>query len=163
MARKTRQLRELEVVEVLIRQGAIIPCFRCRIAFTVNDVKGKNIENEHLHEHGLGGQDGPDNRAFSHKDPCHNTVTHGNGATFAGSSRHKVKKATDPERINKFVVRKEPPKPRLRPLDADRVSIPSGRCTGCGSAEKEFCTCPSKPRRSGFGRRPAARSKMELT
>lgn len=150
MSRKTRQLRELEVVEVLLDQGAVIPCYRCNIDFTMADLKAGNIENEHLHEHGLGGVDDPHNRAFSHKDPCHNLVTHGNGATFAGSSRHKIKK-TEPERTEKFVVKKTGPKPR--PLDADRVSLPSGRCRVCGN---EPCACAPRAKRSGFGQRRAA-------
>lgn len=156
MARKTRQLRELEVVEALILNNkAIIPCFRCRLAFAIEDVKSKNIENEHLHEHGLGGADSPDNRGFSHKDPCHKAITHGNGATFAGSSRHKVKKATDPKRIEKFKIDKQPPQPRQKQLDADRVSLPSGRCKGCGGPPGE-CICPPKPARQAFGQRRAA-------
>lgn len=142
----TRQLRELEVLEVCISQGGVIPCFRCRIAFTLEDVKSKNIENEHLHEKGLGGPDEPGNRRFSHKaKPCHATVTHGNGATFAGTSRHKIAKATQPGRIEKFKVRKQA-------LDADLVGELPPKCRGCGEM-REDCTCaPAAPRQSAFAR-----------
>lgn len=139
-----RQLRELEVVEVLIAQGAAIPCHRCGVPFTLEDIHAGNIENEHMHEKELGGSDDPFNRRFSHKaKPCHALVTHGNGATFAGSSRHKIAKANDPERIEKFKVRK-------RALDADIVSTPSGRCRRCG---QDPCTCVARERRSSFGGR----------
>lgn len=144
----TRQLRELEVLEVLLAQGAIIPCYRCRIAFTIADVKAKNIQNEHLHEKGLGGPDEPGNRAFSHTDPCHNLVTHGNGATWAGSSRHKNAKTT-PKRADKFVVNKIP-------LDTPTGSPAAlERCRRCGNYQDE-CACAPPARSSAFAtaRRP---------
>lgn len=138
----TRQLREQEVLEVLLSQGAVIPCYRCRVAFTQEDLKSSNIENEHLHEKGLGGPDGPENRRFSHKTPCHAEVTHGNGATFAGSSRHKIAKTTPP-RVEKFVVHKSP-------LDA--VPAQNGRCRRCGQ-DFDDCPCPPLPRASFHARR----------
>ncbi len=139
MARKTRQLRELEVVEELLLQGATIPCHRCGLPITLEDVRTGNVQNEHLHEHGLGGDDGPANRRFSHAArPCHAEVTHGSKATFAGSSRHRIKKATDPKRIDKFVVKKR--EPRQRQLTPDLVSRPSRRCARCGQPPGE-CTC----------------------
>lgn len=145
---KRRQLREQEVVEVLINQGAVIPCHRCGVPFTMEDVRTGNIENEHLHERELGGSDDPFNRRFSHKaKPCHSLITHGNGATFAGSSRHKIAKANDPERKDKFKVRKR----ALRELTPDRVSTPSGRCSRCG--EHRPCPCPPPAKRSSFQRR----------
>lgn len=141
-----RQLRELEVLEVLIAQGAVIPCKRCRVAFTLEDLKTGNIENEHLHEKELGGSDDPFNRAFSHKaKPCHALITHGNGATFAGSSRHKIAKATDPERIEKFKVNKTP-------LTADPVGEPPPKCRGCGDMTEDCICPPPPPRRSAFDR-----------
>lgn len=109
MTTRRRPLREMEVLEELIvYQHAIIPCFRCRIAFTADDVRARNIENEHLVEHELGGEDEPPNRRFSHKDPCHRTVTNGNGATTAGSSKNRIAKATHQNRIVKFIVNKKP-------------------------------------------------------
>lgn len=132
---KRRQGREKEVIGVLIDQGAIIPCFRCRVAFTKGDVSTGNVEKEHLHELKLGGPDEPSNWRFSHKaKPCHATVTHGNGATVAGSSRHRIAKATEPKRIEKFQVNKIP-------LDADLDNQPSDRCRRCGEYP-DACSCP---------------------
>jgi hypothetical protein len=141
----SKQLRELEVLEVCIGQGAVIPCFRCRLAFGIEDVRTKNIECEHLHEKTLGGPDEPGNRRFSHKaKPCHAQIPHGNGATFAGSSRHKVAKATDPKRIAKFAVNKTP-------LDSDEGPTPT-KCRGCGEMAED-CVCPPVPaRQSAFAR-----------
>lgn len=145
----TRQLRELEVIEVLISQGAVIPCYRCRLAFTMDDVKAKNIQNEHLHEKKLGGPDEPGNRRFSHAArPCHATVTHGPPHTFAGSSRHKIAKANDPERKAKFVVER---KPLALPVTVDATT----RCRRCGEYP-DACTCPPPARGSSF-RQPATR------
>jgi hypothetical protein len=141
-----RQFREIEVVETLLLQGAIIPCFRCRIAFTIEDVKARNIEKEHLHEVVLDGPDEPGNCRFSHAAaPCHHTVTNGKPATTAGSSKNRIAKATQPSRIEKFQVRKTP-------LDADAVSEPTGRCRRCGE-DTDSCTCTAAPRRSAFGGR----------
>lgn len=137
----SRQLRELEVLEVLLNQGAIIPCYRCRIIFKLEDVKTGNIENEHLHEKGLGGPDEPGNRAFSHADPCHRAVTHGNGATWAGSSRHKSAKTT-PKRADKFQVNKIP-------LDTPLAAVEQIKCRRCGNYTDE-CSCPPTQRPSAF-------------
>lgn len=145
----TRQLRELEVLEVLIGQGAVIPCKRCRVAFTMEDVKTGNIECEHLHEKALGGPDEPGNRAFSHKArPCHASVTHGPPATSAGSSRNRVAKANDPRRTEKFVVQKTAPQP---PAPTPELLAPPARCRGCGGYPGE-CTCQPRPVRKAFAR-----------
>lgn len=145
----SRQLRELEVIEVLIGQGAVIPCFRCRLAFTLEDVKAGNVENEHLHEKKLGGPDEPGNRRFSHAaKPCHATVTHGNGATFAGSSRHRIKKATDPDRIEKFMVQKTAPQPQAPTV---QQQSPPARCRSCGGYPGE-CICKPREKRPAFQR-----------
>ncbi|HEY2010564.1 MAG TPA: hypothetical protein VGH23_16360 [Rhizomicrobium sp.] len=104
--RLTRPFREIQVIETLIRQDVVIPCYRCKIPFTLDDVKSKNIQKEHIHEVILGGPDVPDNCRFSHAAaPCHHTVTNGNGATSAGSSKHKAAKIR-PKRTQKFVVEK---------------------------------------------------------
>lgn len=154
--RRDRKFKEWEVLLTAVRQGGIIPCRCCEQPITEQDILSGNVEKEHIHERGLDGPDDPYNCAYSHAaPPCHATVTHGNGATWAGSSRHKIAKATEPERIEKFRVRKDPPKPREKKLDADRVSLPSGRCRGCGGPPGE-CSCAPKPQRSGFGQRRAA-------
>jgi hypothetical protein len=145
MPTSRRQGREQEVLGVLIAQGAVIPCFRCRVAFTTEDHAKGNIEKEHLHELELEGPDEPRNWRFSHKaKPCHATVTHGNGATVAGSSRHRIAKATDPKRIEKFQVQK-------RPLDRPPAIDPGIKCRRCGEWGED-CQCPVPMERSSFGR-----------
>lgn len=143
---RRRQFRETEVIATVLMQGATIPCKRCGEPITIEDVKSGNVEKEHLHELELGGADEPTNCAFSHKArPCHAQVTHGSPATFAGSSRHRIAKATDPARIEKFKVDK-------RPLDDTSEAIP-GRCRGCGEYPSE-CTCAPRVKRQAFsGRR----------
>lgn len=91
-----------QVIGVLLGQGATIPCFRCKEPILFAD----DAEREHLHEKALGGSDGPENARFSHSG-CHAQITHGTGATFAGSSRHKVAKTTA-TRTDKFIVTKKP-------------------------------------------------------
>jgi hypothetical protein len=136
----------MEVLLVVLRQGGTIPCRCCGQPITERDILTGNVEKEHIHEVALGGPDIPDNCAFSHKaKPCHATVTHGNGATFAGSSRHKIKKATDPERIEKFKVNKTP-------LTADAVGEPPQKCRRCGEMTEDCICPPPPPRRSAFDR-----------
>lgn len=159
MSQRRRQLREMEVLEVLIVfQKAIIPCFRCRVAFTEDDVRTGNIENEHLHEHALGGSDEPPNRRFSHKRGCHDTVTNGTPATSAGSSKNRIAKATHRNRTEKFVVNKPPLQPSLWRCtlcgangEEDgahhdcpaKKNAPPARCRRCGEYE-DACTCKPK-------------------
>lgn len=85
---------ERKVIETLLRQGAVIPCFRCRIALTLEDVA--TVEREHLVEVGLDGENTPENCRYSHgqrsEQGCHGIVTNGNGATSAGSSKHRIAK-----------------------------------------------------------------------
>src|SRR5690606_19076829 len=85
---------ERKVIETLIRRGAVIPCYRCRVAFTLEDVPF--IEREHLVEVALGGDNTPENAAYSHgqrsAQRCHGIVTNGTKATSAGSSKHRVAK-----------------------------------------------------------------------
>lgn len=139
-----RRFTEREVLECLIRQGAIVPCFRCRIAMTVDDAKA--AEREHIHEIALDGADTVENCAYSH-GPCHAAVTNGLPATTAGSSKNRIAKATQTARIEKFQVRKIP-------LDADLVSLPTARCRGCGEYA-DCCMCVRQGRRSALGgRRP---------
>lgn len=139
---------------MLIGQGSIIPCFRCKEPITEEDVRTGNVEKEHLHEVELGGADDPSNWRFSHKaKPCHATVTHGNGATFAGSSRHRIAKATDPARIEKFAINKPGPQPAIPPvLKLQQMVDAEQRCRGCGEFGKA-CTCAPKAQPSGLRRR----------
>lgn len=171
MARRDRQFKEKEVLLVIVRQGGTIPCGCCGEPITEADILTGNVEKEHIHERGLGGPDEPHNCRYSHAArPCHATVTHGSPATWAGSSRHKIKKATDPERIEKFVVEKpdldvgtafctgcqtpfDPRKPhRCAARAVDRLIEPPRRCRGCGEYP-ETCTCAPRAKRSAFGGR----------
>lgn len=88
-----KSLSQTDVLAVCIQQGAVIPCYRCRKAFTNEDVETRNIECEHLVERELGGGDGLKNRAFSHKRECHKIATNGTRFNRAGSSKHKIAKA----------------------------------------------------------------------
>lgn len=97
----SRQLREREVLSVLLRRGAVLPCFRCKEPI----LYAEDAECEHLHEHKLGGEDGPLNRGFSHKG-CHYSITFGNGATTAGSSIGRIAKAKRLVRTQKMAVNK---------------------------------------------------------
>lgn len=133
-----RRFTEREVIASLIHQGVEICCYRCGEAFTLDDArKGSvgNIEKEHLHEVELDGPDEPSNCRFSHQS-CHDRITNGNGATTAGSSKHRIAKATHPKRIEKFVVNK----PELRAYEtAPSATTPEGeraywRCRKCGES-----------------------------
>lgn len=139
-----RRFRESEVIATLLHQGIVVPCFRCKFAFTQDDVKSGNIEREHIHERELDGADEPFNCRYSHKArPCHATVTHGTPATSAGSSRNRIAKATDPDRIRKFAVNKKP---------LDQVEdLGGGKCRGCGEFTSD-CTCRKTERRTAFAR-----------
>lgn len=78
---------ERKVIETLLSQRAIIPCYRCRIAF----IEGDEIEREHVLEIALGGKNTPANCVYSHK-ACHAIETNGTKATTAGSSKNRIAK-----------------------------------------------------------------------
>lgn len=84
-----KRMTEREVIAILIRQKAVIPCCRCRVALTLEDVP--SIEREHLHPIALGGADDVENAAYSHRD-CHAVRTRGSGATTAGSDIGNIAK-----------------------------------------------------------------------
>lgn len=178
MARSRRQFREMEVLAVLVMQGAIIPCKRCRHAFTIEDVKNGGVQKEHLHELALGGEDEPHNCAYSHTG-CHAIITNGNGATTAGSSSNRRAKANNPGRTEKFKVVKpplddhptafcsgcetevDPRQPHRCPAGQQRaderarrlhtIHAPAARCRRCGE-DSDLCTCPPQTQRSSFAR-----------
>jgi hypothetical protein len=108
-----RRFNERDVIRVLILQGVEIRCFRTGGQITLENVG--RIEREHIHELKLGGPDIPENCRYSLKE-AHAIVTNGNGATTAGSSSHRIAKAFEPTRIDKFVPKKKPiDEPRERP------------------------------------------------
>lgn len=153
---KRRSFSEKDVIATLLHQGVQITDFRTGEAITLENLL--RVQREHLVELAMVEEaerpkvDQPKYCRYSLAEN-HKVITHGNGATFAGSSRHKIKKATDPDRIEKFAVKKRPP--RLKPLDADRLAAPSGRCAGCGEC-REACACPPKRKPQGFGKRRTA-------
>jgi len=101
---KRRTITPKQALIIAIQQGAIIPCYRCRLSFDAETVK--TIEREHVHEIALGGPDELDNMRWSHKE-CHAKITDGTKATTAGSSKHRIAKA---DRIAKGgKTRKGPP------------------------------------------------------
>lgn len=136
-----RRFTEREVIECLIRQGAVIPCKRCRAALKLEDVR--STEREHLHEIALDGPDTVENCGYSH-GLCHSVQTNGTPSTTAGSSKNRIAK-TRPTRADKFEVRKQP-------LDADTVGALPPKCRGCGEI-REDCKCPAPAaRQSAFAR-----------
>jgi hypothetical protein len=142
--RKTRPFREIQVIETLIIQGVVIPCYRCKVPFTRDDVKARNVQKEHLHEVILGGPDIPDNCRFSHAAaPCHATVTNGNGATSAGSSKHKARKIRA-KHTQKFVVEK----PELRTARERQIKHGAGGSSSIAGP--------------GFGSRPMQSRKFPM-
>lgn len=86
------------VLLIAIRQGAVIPCYRCKVPFTEFDCsKPGYIEREDVHELSLDGEQTVENSAWSHGQrhpttPCHGYVTNGTKATKAGSSKSKKAK-----------------------------------------------------------------------
>lgn len=86
---KRKRLTERQTLAVAIQQGAIIPCYRCRLAFDADTIK--TAEREHVHELELGGSDEIENMRYSHK-ACHAAITNGSGATTAGSSKQRIAK-----------------------------------------------------------------------
>jgi len=126
-----RRFTEREVLECLLRQGAVIPCYRCRVALTIETARA--AEREHLHEVGLDGPDTPENCRFSHQE-CHSKITNGTPATTAGSSQNRLAK-TRSNRADKFRVEKRPL------VDDDDLTAP-GKCRKCGEFEAD-CQCKS--------------------
>lgn len=81
-----------QALEVAIQQGAVIPCFRCRKAFTLEDARTKGaIEREHVHALARGGEDQTDNWAWSHK-ACHARQTNGPGH-YSDGDKYAIAKA----------------------------------------------------------------------
>src|ERR1700690_1197343 len=106
---KRKRLSEGDVLRVLIEQGALIPCYRCRVAF----ICGDRIEREHLIELALGGEDTLENMVYSHKS-CHHEITNGTKATTAGSSKQRIAKVRRLRGENKPKMKRKWPAGRKR-------------------------------------------------
>lgn len=89
-----------QALEVAMQQGAIIPCYRCRLALTIEETRERGaIEREHVVPLALGGEDVPSNWAWSHK-ACHKFQTNG-PSHFNKGDRHEITKAARAERGGK--------------------------------------------------------------
>lgn len=90
MTRRTCTAKQ--ALEVAIQQGAVIPCYRCEIPFTLEEARERGaIEREHVHPLALGGTDEIENWAWSHK-ACHALQTNGPAHMGAGD-KHGIAKA----------------------------------------------------------------------
>ncbi|MGH6792787.1 MAG: hypothetical protein ACRECF_08620 [Methyloceanibacter sp.] len=95
MSDRRRRYKESEVIDVLIVQGIVIPCYRCGEPIT----SGKGAQREHLLELALGGKEETANCRYSHAT-CHAVVTDGARATSAGSSKHRIAKSRRMQKAN---------------------------------------------------------------
>lgn len=98
---KRIRLTERQVVEALIRQGAVIPCAICRVSLTLDSVK--YIDRDHYRaRHTFPDEDlihwnAIENQRYVHglKDPnhdCHRRKTDGLPHTSVGSDKHMAAK-----------------------------------------------------------------------
>ena len=106
-----RRLTERQVLTVMLSQGAILPCYRCRIALTPEDAL--QAEREHLTPLALGGEDTPDNCRYSHRG-CHKKQTNGTAATSYGSDKHAIAKVRRLTGANKPKVKRAWPKRKIQ-------------------------------------------------
>lgn len=101
-----RRFRESEVIETLLRQGAVILCYRTKERFTLAHAMKGEIQREHVTTLALGGADMPSNCAYSFKE-AHARQTFGTKATAANGDIHKIAKAK--RCAEKLKVNKRPP------------------------------------------------------
>ncbi len=102
---RRRKFSETEVLATaqiaLFQRNIYLLCYRCGNPLfgpimnedrrIVGAIAIGQIEREHYLELALGGEDGPRNCVYSHKD-CHKKATNGTKATTAGSSKHRIAK-----------------------------------------------------------------------
>jgi hypothetical protein len=99
--RNRQRLSERKVLEVLIRQGASIPCQICKIPFTLEDVP--YIDRDHYRarhtflDESLHEWEALENQRYVHglRDPrhsCHRVKTDGMPHNRAGSDKHMAAK-----------------------------------------------------------------------
>lgn len=93
-----KRFTERQVIETLIRQGAVIKSYRSKEPITLENVG--TVEREHILERALGGEDIPANCAYSLGEE-HAVVTNGTKATTAGSSKQRIAKVKRLERARK--------------------------------------------------------------
>jgi hypothetical protein len=120
---KRKRFTERQVLETLLLQNTAIRCFRCCSPLTLDKQDDHYVgkaEREHIHEFELGGDDTPDNCAYSAKS-CHSIVTNGTKATTAGSSKHRIAKVA---RIARGGKRKGPG-PKSQPFQKPPIGYRS--------------------------------------
>jgi len=81
-----RAAKEYEVIEVLLAQGAILPCKMCRVA-----IKPGGYHRDHYEPLANGGEDEPENWQYLCLD-CHEKKTNGKPHTSYGSDKHAIAK-----------------------------------------------------------------------
>lgn len=84
---RRKAAREAQVLDIIFRQGGIVPCAYCRKALT-----RENLHRDHGHALKLGGPDEADNWFYIHNDPCHKGKTNGKPHTSLGSDKHAIAK-----------------------------------------------------------------------
>jgi 5-methylcytosine-specific restriction endonuclease McrA len=85
MAPRRKARTEKQVLDIIFRQ-AKLSCPECGAELCRND-----IQRDHMHAIKLGGDDAPENEWYICLK-CHDLKTNGNGATSAGSDKHKIAK-----------------------------------------------------------------------
>ncbi len=93
-----RKFSERDVLAVVHHNHTTLLCYRCKKPLE----PGQDIQREHLTEIAIGGADEPVNCAYSHR-ACHDLVTNGPPSTSAGSSKNRIAKATNPDRMPALV------------------------------------------------------------
>lgn len=116
-----RRFSEKDVLAAIHFNHTTLLCYRCKKPLE----PGQAIEREHLTEIAIGGADEPCNTAYSHKE-CHATVTNGTPATTAGSSKQRIAKATNPDRMP-ALVSEDLTTEQKRARKAERVHVPMNR------------------------------------
>lgn len=84
-----RRFTERQVIEVLIRTGHRIYCYRTKEIITLETMK--RLEREHPTPLKIGGNDDPTNAAYSLSE-AHKIQTNGTKATSYGSDKHAIAK-----------------------------------------------------------------------
>lgn len=118
-----KRLTERQVLQVLIQQGAIIPCGICRLALKIEDVK--YLERDHHRAKHTYPDDEIEqwealgNQRYVHgqRDPnhdCHRRKTDGTKATSAGSDKHMAAKGRRLRGENKPKVKRKWPSGKIQ-------------------------------------------------
>jgi formate-dependent nitrite reductase cytochrome c552 subunit len=109
-----RAMKEAEVFEILLAQGAVI---ECAVPWCRRLIKSRtDCQRDHYHALKLGGEDVPSNMQYICLD-CHKLKTNGTKATTAGSDKARIAKV---KRITSGGRKRRGRKITGRPLPANR-------------------------------------------